>query len=895
MIAKGKEVTTAMSLPVLTTKLCYPPTRPNLVPRPYLTKRLNLSTHVKLTLVSAPAGYGKSTLVSEWLRQTGLPSAWLSLDKSDNNLTRWITYVIAAIRTIAPTFGEMTSALLETTQPSSPDAILTILVNELNNIHAQISLVLDDYYLITDQSIHEALTFLLDHLPVNIHLLILTRADPPLPMARLRAQNQLVEIRANDLRFTTEETTAFINRTMGLSLSADMIHALKERTEGWITGLQLAVLSMQGLDARQLEEFMAAFTGSHHYIVDYLMEEVLSHQPDPVREFLLCTSILELMRGTLCDALSGGSDGQAMLESLEQSNLFIISLDEQRQWYRYHHLMADVLQSRLQQSHPESLPELHQRASRWFEDNGFLELAISHAISGKDMEKAAEIIEQNAMSMLMHGELVALLNLIKPIEDIAAQRPWLSIYKSWALTLTGQLDIAQDWLRKAESVIHLAHQESRQEMQGHIEAIHAYIEEARGDAGQAIRHAQKALEYLPDSNQAVRSVVTFTLGTAYRLVGDRRQATQALKAARHAGHMSGNRYLELGAVFALADLTYDQGKLREAFEIYKDALQLATRPGGQKLPAAGMAHFGLGLIHYEWNDLDIAEENTRRAIDLCQQWGHFVYLAAALVLLARLQQAGGDLDGAQQAINQAEELTRNHALALRAESWVSAFRVRMWLAQGNLEAAIRWAEESDITSVDDFSYLREAEYFTLGHVFLATEKYDQVLELTRLLQDTAEATGRTGSLIETHVLRALVFQAKHDFPQALLSLEQALTLAQPEGYIRVFVNEGARMAELLRRAGSQGIEAPLVANLLSEFDQIAGGPDAAVQPLIEPLSKREIEVLNLLAGGLSNSEIAEKFVITIGTVKAHTASIYRKLNVNSRTQAVARARELELL
>ena len=584
-----------------------------------------------------------------------------------------------------------------------------------------------------------------------------------------------------------------------------------------------------------------------------------------------------------------------MLERIEQSNLFIVPLDEQHNWYRYHHLLSDLLQNRLQQFHAELVPELHRRASHWFEVNGFLDDAIRHAVSGGDREQAADLIERNAMALLKHGELVTLLNWIKPIEDISKDRPWLCIYKAWALTLTGPLDTAEVWLRKAENILPLDRPESRQEMQGHIEAIRAYIAEAHGDADQTIGHAQKALEFIPESNLAVRSVVTFTLGTAYRLIGDHGKATQALEAARRAGRMSGNRYLELGAVFTLADLTYDQGKLRQAFDIYQETLQLATQPGGQKMPAAGMAYFGLGLIRYEWNDLDGAERDTQQAIELCQRWRHYVNLAASFVLLSRLKQAQGDFDNAQQAIHKAEELTRIHALALRAESWVAGFRVRLWLSQGNLEAAVRWAEESDISLMDEFSYLREAEYFALCRVYLGAEAYDQTLELTHRLQNEAEATGRIGSLIETLALRALAFQAKGNFPEALVSLEQALTLAQPEGYIRVFVDEGAPMAELLRRAGTQGIEAQFVTKLLSEFDQISADPNAVAQPLIDPLSNREIEVLYLLQDGLSNLEIANKLIITVGTVKAHTASIYRKLNVKSRMQAVVRARELELL
>jgi len=890
-----------MSNTLLSTKLHIPSSRAHLVLRPRLIELLNQGSRSKLTLLSAPAGYGKTTLLCQWWTDCSLPVAWLSLDKADNDPVRFLTYLIAALKRIDPDLG---TGVLEAIQSAgvasgrglSPQSdLLTQILNEIAAIRQPFLLILDDYHLIENNRIHKIVSYILDNQPAPLHLVIATRVDPPLPTARLRAQAQLIELRSADLCFTAREATAFLNDVMGLALPVEHIDALEKRTEGWVAGLQLAGLSMQIHENKTA--FIEAFTGSHHYIVDYLLNEVLKHQPDLVREFLLRTSILERMTGTLCDALTGRSDGQVVLERLEQSksNLFIVPLDEQHNWYRYHHLLSDLLQSRLQQFHSELLPELHQSASLWFEVNGFLDDAIHHAVSGGDLEKAADLIERNALAMLKHGELVTLLNWIKPIEGLSRVRPWLGIYKAWALTLTGPLDTAEIWLRKAENILAQARPEHRQEMRGHIEAIRAYIAEAHGDADQTIGHAQKALEYLPESNQAVRSVVTFTLGTAYRLIGDHRKATQALEAARRAGRMSGNRYLELGALFTLADLTFDQGKLRQAFDIYQETLQLATQPGGLKMPAAGMAYFGLGLVRYEWNDLDGAKADAQQAIELCQRWGHFVNLAASFVLLSRLKQAQGDFDGAQQAIHKAEELTRSHALALRAESWVTGFRVRLWLSQGNLEAAIRWAEESDISLLDEFSYLREAEYFALGRVFLETEAYDQTLDLTQRLQNAAETTGRMGSLIETLALRALAFQAKGNFPEALVCLERALTLAQPEGYVRVFVNEGAPMAELLRRAGTWGIEAQFVTKLLSEFDQISADPNAAVQPLIDPLSKREIEVLYLLENGLSNLEIANKLIVTVGTVKAHTASIYRKLNVKSRMQAVARARELELL
>ncbi|MFN2304334.1 MAG: LuxR C-terminal-related transcriptional regulator [Anaerolineales bacterium] len=885
-----------MATPILTTKLHIPTSKPFTVARQRLIERLNQAGKTKLTIISAPAGYGKSMLFSDWAHRTDLPTALVSLDPSDNNLKRFISYIIAAFRTIMTGFGELTQSLLENPETVSAEALFSSIINELSTYGNQVVLALDDYHVIQDASIHQAVAFMIEHLPDFAHLFILTRTDPPFPTSRLRVQHQLVEIRADELRFTTDETALFFADTANISLNYDQVRALEKRTEGWITGLQLATLSMQDLEKAQLDDFISDFTGSHHYIVDYLLEEVLNRQTMPMREFLLKTSILEQMSGSLCNALTGQTDGHAILEGLEKRNLFIISLDEQRQWFRYHHLLADVMQNQLQQTHPGLLPVLHQNASQWFEAHGYLEQAIRHAIVGKDLTTTIRLIEENAMALLMRGELVTLLNWIKPIEAIAAEKPWLSTYKSWALTLTGQLDLAQVWLQKAESAVQPFNQENRQELTGHIEAIKAYIANAHGDAAQAIAHAQKALNLLSENNQVVRSVVTFTLGIAYRAFGDQSRATQALKAARRAAHLAGNRYLELGAVFALADLTFDQGKLYQAFDIYKTTLQLATQPGGLKLPAAGMAYIGLGLVYLEWNDLRAAEENIQQAIDLCQRWGHFVNLTASFVLLSRLRQAQGDLVQAEQAIQKAEELVRTHVLALRAESWAKAFRVQLWLAQGNLTAATQWASQSGLRTGDEFIYLREAEYFTLGRVYLAIGQADQALALSQNLQGAAEASGRMGSLIESFVLQALAYQAQEDIPEALESLASALKLAHPQGYRRIFINEGLPIFELLQRAGSRGIEPEYVAELVSAFELIPEYKIATqLQPLIEPLSDRELEVIHLIASGCTNSEIAEELFITVGTVKAHTNNIYRKLNVRNRTQAIAQARALGLL
>jgi LuxR family maltose regulon positive regulatory protein len=767
-----------MYKPLFDTKLHIPTRHAHLIQRPRLIELLDHGCHSKMTIISTPTGYGKTTLLCQWLSCCSFPIAWLTLDRADNDPIRFLLYLAAALQRIDPNVDiDMLDALQSTAVSSGGNAssllpLTTELINDISKIQSPFFLVLDDYHHIESERVHNIISYILENQPVPLHMVIATQVDPPLPVARLRAQGQLVELRAIDLRFTPREASTFLNDVMNLALTQEQVNALVKRTEGWVAGLQLAGISMQAHEDKTA--FIEAFTGSHHYIMDYLLEEVLNHQNDLLREFLLRTSILERMTGNLCNALTGRSDGPEVLDRLEQNNLFVIPLDDQRQWYRYHHLFADVLQSRLQQFHPEIMLELHRKASEWFTANGFLEDAIFHSVSGKDLENAAGLIEQNAMAMLKHGELVTLLNWIKPVEVLSEDRPWLGIYKSWALALTGQLDAAEIWLCKAERAIQRANQNSRSEMQGHIEAICAYNAEARGDADLTISHATKALQLLSENNQAVRSVVMFTLATAYRLIGDHGKAIKTLINSRQSSHRSGNSYLELGAVFTLADITFDQGRLHQAFDIYKEMLLLATKSSGQELPAAGMAYIGLGLVHYQWNELDIAEVNIQKAIELCQRWGHFVNLAGSLAMLSRLKQAQGDLDSAQQAIQKAEELNRKYALALRVKSWVTAIRVRLWLAQGNLEAATSWAKESGITIADEFSYLREVEYLTLVHVYLANEEYDQVLELSQWLQNATEKTDRIGNLIEALILRSLAFQAENDFARALESLRKAL-------------------------------------------------------------------------------------------------------------------------
>ena len=899
--------------PLLMTKLYVPPVRAKLISRPRLIERLANGLTRPFTLISAPAGSGKTTLIGEWRmsdRGRACPLAWLSLDSEDNDPTRFLTYLIAALQTLHSTIGESALALLQSTPPLPLHSILTALINDLSAIPTPFATALDDYHFIVAPPIHEALAFLLDHLPPQMHLLIATRADPPLPLARWRARNQLAEIRAADLRFTPDEAAAFFNHVMGLDLSAEDIAALEQRTEGWIAGLQLAALSMQG--SEDVSGFIAAFTGSHRFIVDYLIEEVLDRQPESTQSFLLLTSILDRMTGSLCDALTGRTDGQAMLQELEQANLFVSALDYERRWYRYHQLFAAVLRSRLQQMYPDHLSELHRRAARWLEQNGTVSEAIGHALAGRDQDHAARLVEQNAMPMLMRGEVITLLDWIKAVGALVADRPWLAIYRAWAFMLTSQLDRVEPALQQAERCIPPddATIEVR-EMLGHIAAIRAYLASQQGDARRTIDLAHQALEYLPESDAAVRSVIAFTLGGACWLNGALTEASRAFAEASRMGKAAGNVHVAVPAICSLAELLIVQGQLQRAAEAYREALQMATQADGRPLPVAARAYVGLGQLLYERGDLEAATHMTQQGIELGHQWGNVENMVAGRVTLARIKQAQGDPDSAQAAMVEAEQLLSAHPLFPWGSSWVGAFHVHLWLAQGNLAAAARWVQESGMTINDETSFPRGAAHLAFARVLLAQGAYDEALIWLERLLHMAETTGQGGRGIEILALQALAFQAKGDVPRALTALQRALSLAQPEGYVRLFLDEGTPMRLLIsdfrfwiekqqgsRRGENSDILQRYVDQLLAAFPQAESQAETSqsrIQNLVEPLSDRELEVLRLLAAGKSNQEIADELVLAVGTVKKHVSNISGKLSAQNRTQCVARARELNLL
>jgi len=879
----------AMTAPLLATKLHIPATRPETVARPRLIQRLNAGLYRRLTLVSAPAGFGKTTLLSQWLERRNGAAAWLSLDEGDNDPARFLGYLVAALQTVNAGIGVGVQAALLSPQPPPLTSLLAALINEIAaapEADAPLVLVLDDYHLVQDRQVHDAVAFLLERLPpppAGAHLIIASRTDPPLPLSRLRIRHQLTELRAADLRFTTDEAAAFLNQTMGLALSPQDVAALETRTEGWIAGLQVAALSMQG--RQDTAGFIRAFTGGHRYVLDYLVEEVLQRQPAEVQTFLLQTAILDRLAAPLCNALTFRDDGQTTLEALERANLFIVPLDDERRWYRYHRLFADLLRAQL--GRDAALP-LHHRAADWYERHGYTAEAIGHALAAQDTGRAAELVAAHGRQMLVRGELTTLLRWLAALPETAIRaRPMLAVYDAWALTLTGQGEKAEGWLESALAAA--GDSPALSEVQGHAAAIRAYIAAQRGDTAQTTEQANRALALLPQDELTVRSVVAFTLGATCVMSNDLAGAARAFAEAGRLGQQGGNLHAAVSAVCHLADLQVRQGRLRQAAETYRRALALATGPQGRLLPVAASAHSGLGELLHEWNDLEAAARHLAKGIELGAQWGNVDALCGDHVALARVRLAQRDLAGALASLEEAERLVREQTVHPLAAAQVGAFRAHLWLVEGNLAAAGRWVQDRGLTVESDPATMHGGEALVLARLLMARGKAAAAARWLARLLAWADGSGRLGDTAQVLAMLALA-----DSAQSLAHLERALSLAEAEGYVRLFVDEGPPMAALLRRAAWQGIAADYAGRLLAVFEAGAASPPPS-GALPEPLSERELEVLRLVAAGLSNREIAGRLVIAVSTVKSHTNSLYGKLNVKNRTQAVARARALGLL
>jgi len=735
-----------------------------------------------------------------------------------------------------------------------------------------------------------------------------------LPLARLRGRGQLTELRAADLRFTPDEAAAFLNDVMGLGLSTEDIAALDARTEGWIAGLQMAAISMQG--RKDVTGFIKAFSGSHRFVLDYLVEEVLNQQSPTVQEFLLKTSILERMTAPLCDAvleiggrrleISSGQDqpptsdlqspisnyqssSQQVLEQLEAANLFIVPLDDERRWYRYHHLFADLLRSRLGQTWPDQSPVLHRRASEWYEQKGLIAEAVSHALAAGDVERVAHLVEGNALAMLDHGELTTLMKWLDALPDeIVRSRPWLCIAHAWVLAYTGQLDSVESYLRDAEQTL----DGFDDHVVGHIAAIRAYISFLRSELSHAAELARQALECLPERDLTARGFAALILGSVLRVSGDPVAAVRVLTEAIDISQATGDSHVAVLAFCSLARVLVTQGRLHQAATACQDALQLVNEYGGQRLPFAGYAYTRMSGVLREWNELETATRYAKEGVRLCEQWGLADVLMTGYVELAGTLQAIGNADGAIDAIKKAKKTASTQSV-LAVDS-IESIEAQLRLAQGDVVAASLWAQKSGLSTDDEFGFQQAFRYLMLARVCIAQGRLEEALRLLARLLEVAEAAGAIGYVIEILVLQALALQAQGKMDQALTPLERALSLAEPEGYVRTFIDEGAPMGELLRQAAAQGIAVDYVNALLTALESEAKTKDVH-SSLIEPLSERELEALRLLATGLSNKEIAQTLIIAVGTVKQHLKSIYGKLQVHNRTEAASRARDLGLL
>ena len=910
-----------MPAALLETKFYVPRPRRGLVLRPRLSERLDRGTASKLTLVSAPAGFGKTTLLTEWLAASPAApgnerlAAWLSLDRADNDPASFWAYVIAALRTVASGVGESALALLHAPPPPPIETVLTALLNDLAAIAADVVLVLDDYHVIDAPEVQDGMAFLLDHLPPGLHVVIASRADPALPLARLRARGELAEIRAAELRFTPDEAAAYLNEMMGLQLTARDVAALEARTEGWIAALQLAALSMQGRD--DVAGFIAGFAGDDRYVVDYLAEEVLQRQTDRVQAFLLQTSILGRLSGPLCDAVTGHGGGKAMLEALDRGNLFLVSLDDRRRWYRYHHLFADVLQARLLDEQPGQMPELHRRASAWYEQNGEQSLAIGHALAAGDFGRAADLVELAIPAMARTRQEATVRGWLEIIPDeLVRVRPVLSVGFAGALLTGGELEGVEGRLRDAERWLDLptgaregsqsppaemvvTDEEEYRRLPGTIEMYRAGLALARSDIPGTVRHAQRTLELALDDDHLCRASAAALLGLVYWGSGDLEAGHRAYSACvaglRRAGFVADI----LGCSIALADIRITQGRLGEALRTYEQALQLGPEQSGSVLRGTADMHVGMSEIARERDDLRTATQHLQKSQELGEHTGLPQNRYRWRVAMARVAQAEENLPGALDLLNEAERLYVSDFFPNVRP--VPALRARVWIAQGRFGEALGWAREQGLSVDDDLSYLREFEHITLVRLLLARHQGERaehsLHEGTRLLERlllAAEEGGRAGRVIEILVLQALAHQALEDIPAALASLDRAVTLAEPEGYVRVFADEGPPMASLLRAAAKQGIARDYVRRLLTALS----GPEHSgptEQALIEPLSERELDVLRLLGTELDGPAIARELMVSLNTMRTHTKNIYTKLGVTNRRAAVRRAAELDLL
>jgi LuxR family transcriptional regulator, maltose regulon positive regulatory protein len=883
----------------------------------------------KLTLICAPAGFGKTSLLSEWcasLAADVYAVAWVSLENLDNESSRFWRYVFTALEQAFPGSGAEALRLLQTTESPALEVILTRFINVMLTSSHRVELVLDDYHALTaTTTVQQELSLLLKHLPPQLHITLASRSNPPLALARLRAKGQLTEIRSEDLRFTHQETMALLQKVEGLALTAEDAAVLEERTEGWIAGLHLAILSLQR--RTDYVSFISALTGTDRYILDYLTEEVLQQQSESIRTFLLRTSLLERLNGSLCDVVTGQRNSQALLEQIEQANLFLIPLDSERIWYRYHPLLKDVLFRQLQHSEPDLILELHRRAATWYEHNGPMSQAIGHALDATNYDRAAQLIEQVAGPMLLRGERQTLRHWLESLPmAYFRQRPYLCVTYATLLIWFYKFEHAESYLALAESRLHNDYvgdaQAQTQKLLSEIDSIRARIARLQGDTSHAIALSQQASERLPREDTSLQASINLNLAVGYLFRGEVEACLQASRSVQELSQAEGNLYGVEQALTCLAMIQTFQGQLNEAYTTCQDGLNMVEKSVDRKQEpkmSAGLLQVVMGMVLYEWNDLEEAAQYLLKGIAGCERSGETGTLASAYTALARLRQAQGAEDEAVELMRQAEQLLQTQmAMLAPYTAIIVSHLIRLWLAQGKLEQAKLYMKERQPQLDQALHLLREKEYLSQVRVLIAESRIGKKSHIERLLtramgiaEQVRHAAGKGGRIehvIEALLLEALILQEQEDLSHALAKLNPAFTLALPGGYIRIFVDEGEAMVALLRRVDTIGPLETYVNALRAAVGMQRNLPQDTIRlsspsplysssspPLLEPLSEREVEVLHLMAAGYSNSEIARTLYLSTGTVKTHLKHIYGKLDVHTRTQAIVRARQIYLL
>ena len=920
-VPTSAEVATAERDVLLATKLYLPRLQASFVPRPRLTARLDDALAGGMVLVCAPAGFGKTALLGDWAPRGGRAVGWLSLDAGDSDAARFWRHVVAALDRARPGLAARVEPLLGPPAPRSFDGLVTALINELAAApaDAEILLVLDDYHVVDSAAVHTSLMFLLEHLPPGMHVVLASRADPPLALARLRARGQLAELRAAELRFTSEEAAALLRAAVGAELSPDALMALEARTEGWAAGLQLAALSLRG--QADAAGFVATFSGSHRYVLDYLTDEVLERQTEQVRRFLLETSVLERLSGELCDMVTGGAGGQTMLETVEAAGLFLVPLDEVRGWWRYHHLFADLLRARLRREQPSLVSALHRNAAGWYDEHGLADDAFWHALAAGDTDWAARLIERHFDAFFyLQGEGTTVERWLAALPaEVAGARPRLLLVRALLALAGGRVEAVDNALDAAERASSGFPDEPFEPTVGPeswllnvratVTTQRAYLAALRGDAERTASFAAQALAEIGEHEWMAQSVARWNQALAEWLRGRPGEAERVLTSTSSQWRAAGDRGLIAVMRDHLGQVQRAQGRLNAAHDTYQETLMITAPAGSPALPGAGAAHVGLAELAYERNLLDTARKHLTEGIPLCRQFVYTPSLAAGLVSLARIRQARGDPGGAWEAMDEAAQSAPGPDVTVLLNP-VPTQRARLQLVQGDIAAAARWTQERSLSPSDEPSYPREPEHLVLARVLLAEDRPAEALALLERLHAAASAQCRTGSVIEIRALQALALNARGDDAAALAALADALESAAAQAYVRVFADEGAPMAALLRRliaaertedAKPRGLAPDYLARLLRAFEarpcqsDLGQSVATAVPGLVAPLTARELEVLGLLTAGRSNPSIAEELVITLDTVKKHVGHILDKLGASNRTEAVTRAQRLGLI